>query len=156
MEAGVCWVRGREIIDIFRNHFALRELLKHLPEFFLERVFVWARFGVVFPRRACYRRVSCFPIPVDSPRDKREESCFRNRGLRFGIRADNRRFPIGEGGTLGSGQTDFGDPSRSQCTVTALAQAILTRSSTLRRRTILALFVLGSEKVPILLPRNQC
>jgi hypothetical protein len=50
--------------------------------------------GLVSLRQACYRLVSAFSIPVYSPRDKRGRSCSRNPGLRFGIRADNRRFRI--------------------------------------------------------------
>ena len=36
--------------------------------------------------------VLAFSIPAYSPRDKRGSSCSRNRGLGFGIRADNQPF----------------------------------------------------------------
>jgi|SRR5206468_6879291 len=49
-------------------------------------------FGLVFSRRACYRLVPGFSTPVDPPRDKRGIVWSGNRGLRFGIGADNGRF----------------------------------------------------------------
>ena len=48
--------------------------------------------GLIFRGRACYQLVSLFSISVDSPRDKRERSCSRNRKLGFKIKADNGRF----------------------------------------------------------------
>ena len=49
-------------------------------------------YGLVFSRRARYRLVWPFSTPVDSPRDKRGIAWSGNRGLRFGIGADNERF----------------------------------------------------------------
>jgi len=44
-------------------------------------------YELVSLRPVCYRLVSAFSIPVDSPRDKRGKSCSRNCGLGFRIRA---------------------------------------------------------------------
>ena len=52
--------------------------------------------GLVSSRRVRYRLVWPFSIPVDSPRDKRGIVWSGNRGLRFGIGADNRRFCVQE------------------------------------------------------------
>jgi hypothetical protein len=48
--------------------------------------------GLVFSRRVHYRLVWPFSIPVDSPMDKRGIVWSGNRGLRFGIGADNGRL----------------------------------------------------------------
>ena len=48
--------------------------------------------GLVFSRRVRYGLVWPFSIPVDSPWDKRGIVWSGNRGLRFGIRADNGRL----------------------------------------------------------------
>jgi hypothetical protein len=48
--------------------------------------------GLVFSRRVRYRLVRVFSIPADSPRDKRGIVWSGNRGLRFGIGADNGRL----------------------------------------------------------------
>src|SRR5216683_8451996 len=50
--------------------------------------------GLVFSRRARYRLVWPLSIPVDSPRDKRGIVWSGNRGLRFGIGADNGRLTV--------------------------------------------------------------
>jgi hypothetical protein len=70
-----------------------RGTLKTIEIFFFHDLFLSELdYGLVSLRRACYRLVLPFSIPVDSPRDKRGRSCFGNRGLRFLIRADNGRF----------------------------------------------------------------
>src|SRR5713226_7604254 len=50
--------------------------------------------GLVSSRLVHYRLVSPFSIPVDSPRDKRGIVWSGNRGLRFGIGADNGRLTV--------------------------------------------------------------
>jgi len=55
---------------------------------------VRAGFRARFSRRAGSRLVWPFSIPVDSPRDKRGIVWSGNRGLRFGIGADNGRIPM--------------------------------------------------------------
>ena len=50
--------------------------------------------GLVSMRRAHYRLVWPFSIPVDSPRNQRGRSSSRNRGLRFKNRAESGRFPL--------------------------------------------------------------
>ena len=49
-------------------------------------------YGLVSWRRACYRLVRMFWIPVDSPRDRREKSESGNCRLEFGNRADYGRL----------------------------------------------------------------
>ena len=52
--------------------------------------------GLVLSRQARYWLVWPFSVPVDSPRDKRGIVWSGNRGLRFGIGADNGRFFVRE------------------------------------------------------------
>ena len=67
--------------------------LQKLYEFLVETLFLSGRdSGLVFSRRAGSRLVWPFSIPVDSPRDKRGIVWSGNRGLRFGIGADNGRI----------------------------------------------------------------
>src|SRR2546422_2023801 len=49
-------------------------------------------FGLVSLRRACYRLVFAFSIPLCFPLDKRRRSCSGNPGVRFLIKALNGRF----------------------------------------------------------------
>src|SRR5260370_42028811 len=72
---------------------ASRDPNRNLDLFFHDAFLSELDYGLVFTRRARYRLVWPFSIPADSPRDKRGRSCSRNRGLRFGIRADTGRFP---------------------------------------------------------------
>jgi len=61
-------------------------------------IFFWEVFlsgrdsGLVSWRLTCYWLVWLFSISVFSPVVKRGKLCSGNRGLRFGIRADNKRF----------------------------------------------------------------
>src|SRR6058998_1789809 len=68
-------------------------LLQKLYEFVFQTLSLSGYvFGLVFSRRAYYRLVPGFSIPVFSPWDQRGMSCSRNRGLEIVIRADNGRF----------------------------------------------------------------
>jgi hypothetical protein len=82
------WARGFLDKPLSRTR-----LLRKLYEFVFRILFLSGYvFGLVFSRRACYRLVPGFSIPVYSPRDKRGIVWSGNRGLGFGIRAGNGRF----------------------------------------------------------------
>src|SRR5713101_9771464 len=71
---------------------ASRGYYHNLGLFFQDLFLSEPDYGLVSTRRACYQFLWPFSTPVDSPSDQREIGGCRNRGLRFGIRADYGRI----------------------------------------------------------------
>ena len=100
------WARFEIRADNSRFHNVLASIVPGLSRtetfakvigiFCRDALSVRAGFRARFSRRAGSRLVWPFSIPVDSPRDKRGIVWSGNRGLRFGIGADNRRFCVQE------------------------------------------------------------
>ena len=92
-ETAFCDALGHVILGFSDKALSRTRLLQKLYEFVFQILFLSGHvFGLVFSRRACYRLVPGFSIPVYSPRDKRGIVGSGNHGLEIAIRADNGRF----------------------------------------------------------------